>query len=54
MQLNPDYLIANYQKVPEDADPWPGSWKWMVYDITDPELALHYASHNIPLMKLDM
>jgi len=49
--LSPDYLIINHRKIPENADPWPGDWRWMVYDITDPELALHYANHNIPLIE---
>lgn len=50
-KLKPEYLIANHRKIPKNADPWPGNWHWMVYDITDPELALHYASHNIPLIE---
>lgn len=50
-QIAPDYLISNHRKIPKNADPWPGDWKWMVYDITNPELALHYASHNIPLIE---
>ena len=50
-KLAPDYLIANHRKIPKNADPWAGNWHWMVYDITDPELALHYASHNIPLIE---
>ncbi|VAW62499.1 Glycerophosphoryl diester phosphodiesterase [hydrothermal vent metagenome] len=50
-ELAPEYLIINHRKIPENADPWPGNWHWMVYDITDPELALHYASHNIPLIE---
>lgn len=50
-KLKPDYLIANHRKIPKNSDPWPGNWHWMVYDITDPELALHYASHNIPLIE---
>jgi len=50
-QLLPDYLIVNHRKIPKNADPWSGSWHWMVYDITDPELALHYASHNIRLIE---
>lgn len=50
-QLSPDYLIVNHRKIPKNSDPWPGDWHWMVYDITDPELALHYASHNIPLIE---
>ena len=50
-KLLPDYLIVNHRKIPKNSDPWPGNWHWMVYDITDPELALHYASHNIPLIE---
>jgi glycerophosphoryl diester phosphodiesterase len=50
-QLSPDYLIVNHRKIPKNSDPWAGDWHWMVYDITDPELALHYASHNIPLIE---
>ncbi|VAW65524.1 Glycerophosphoryl diester phosphodiesterase [hydrothermal vent metagenome] len=50
-KLMPDYLIVNHRKIPKNTDPWQGSWHWMVYDITDPELALHYASHNIPLIE---
>lgn len=50
-RIEPDFLISNHRKLPKNADPWPGNWHWMVYDITDPELALHYASHNIPLIE---
>ncbi|VAW58067.1 Glycerophosphoryl diester phosphodiesterase [hydrothermal vent metagenome] len=49
--LAPDYLIINHRKIPENTAPWPGNWQWMVYDITDPELALHYAGHNISLIE---
>lgn len=50
-QLKPDYLIINHRKMPVNEEPWPGHWHWMVYDVTDPELALHYASFNIPLIE---
>jgi len=50
-KIMPNYLIANHRKIPKNSDPWSGDWIWMVYDITDPELALHYASHNIPLIE---
>ena len=49
--LKPDYLIINHRKIPANEEPWPGNWHWMVYDITDPELAIHYASLNIPLIE---
>ncbi len=50
-QLKPDYLIVNHRKIPNNQEPLKGDWHWMVYDITDPELALHYASFNIPLIE---
>ena len=50
-QLKPDYLIVNHRKIPSNQEPLKGDWHWMVYDITDPELALHYASFNIPLIE---
>lgn len=50
-QLKPDYLIVNHRKIPNNQEPLQGDWHWMVYDITDPELALHYASFNIPLVE---
>ena len=48
--LQPDYITVNHRKLPEQEEPWQGAWHWMVYDITDPELAMHYSSFNIPLI----
>ena len=50
-EVKPDYLIINHRKLPLNEEPWPGNWHWMVYDITDPELAMHYSSYNIPLIE---
>ena len=49
--LKPDYLIINHRKIPAHDGLWTGDWHWMLYDITDPELALHYSSFNIPLIE---
>ncbi len=49
--LGADYLIVNYHKLPENEKPWSGNWKWMVYDITDPELAMHYTNLGIDLIE---
>lgn len=49
--LKPDYLIVNHQKLPANETPWQGAWQWMIYDITDPEQAIHYANLNIPLVE---
>ena len=37
----PDFLFCNHRKLEvEGAEPWPGPWHWVLYEITDPELAL--------------
>lgn len=38
----PDFLICNYKRV--DSDLWHGNWQWMLYDISDPELAIEWAN----------
>jgi glycerophosphoryl diester phosphodiesterase len=45
----PDYLICNYKRI--SGDPWPGSWQWMLYDISDPELAMTWAQKGIELIE---
>lgn len=49
--LKADYLIINHRKLPANKKPWQGAWQWMVYDITDPEKAIHYANLNIMLVE---
>jgi len=50
MQLKPDYLFCNHQKIKSSAL-WPGDWKWALYEITDPELAIELASTGIELIE---
>ncbi len=45
----PDYLICNYNKV--DSVLWQGRWQWMLYDITDPQLAIDWASKGAQLIE---
>lgn len=45
--LAPDLLICNYKKVPEtSAGLWPGPWRWALYEITEPDLALAWAGRG--------
>lgn len=46
--LAPDVLFCNYKKIP-DADDilWPGDWQWALYDIVDPQLALHWIRRGV-------
>ena len=49
--LNPHYLICNHTRIPSTENPWTGNWSWMLYDITDPELALHWSSRGVDLIE---
>lgn len=43
--LKPDYLICNYKKI--NSDLWPGRWRWILYEITDANLAMEWAAHGV-------
>ena len=45
----PDYLICNYKRITGEL--WPGSWQWMLYDISDPDLALRWADKGAGLIE---
>ena len=50
-QLNPGYLICNETRLPAGAEPWPGAWQWMLYDIRDPAAALAWARRGVSLIE---
>ena len=50
-QLNPQFLICNERKIPQQETPWAGTWQWMLYDISDPALALQWAARGIELIE---
>lgn len=50
-QLNPEYLICNHKKITGENEPWQGDWLWMLYDITDPVLALEWAKRGVALIE---
>jgi glycerophosphoryl diester phosphodiesterase len=50
--LNPDYLICNYKKIPDDAVTlWTGPWQWVLYEIDKPELALELAKIGVEFIE---
>jgi glycerophosphoryl diester phosphodiesterase len=49
--LRPQFLICNAGKIPPQQEPWAGSWQWMLYDITDPALALQWAARGADLIE---
>jgi glycerophosphoryl diester phosphodiesterase len=50
-ELRPDYLICNEIKVPGAGRLWPGPWRWMLYDIVDPQVALAWARRGASLIE---
>lgn len=50
-KVKPEYLICNHKKVGADNELWQGDWSWMLYDITDPELALQWGERGAALIE---
>ncbi|MEJ2529762.1 MAG: glycerophosphodiester phosphodiesterase family protein [Gammaproteobacteria bacterium] len=49
--LKPNYLICNHDKLPKKLPPWPGPWRWVLYDITSPQTALEWGEMGIDLIE---
>ena len=45
----PDFLICNYKRI--NSDLWQGDWQWMLYDISDPELAMKWVEKGAELIE---
>jgi glycerophosphoryl diester phosphodiesterase len=50
-EISPEFLICNHSKIPPQETPEYGKWQWMLYDITDPELALRWAARSVQLIE---
>ncbi len=44
--LQPDYIFCNYSKIKNREALWPGNWRWVLYDIQDPEQAQYWMQFN--------
>lgn len=51
ISLAPDYLICNERKIDATDTLWPGPWRWMLYDIVDPQRALSWAARGVELIE---
>lgn len=51
LQLSPDFLVINHERIPADIPLWPGPWQWMVYEVESAQQAAQLqklgASHMI-------
>lgn len=51
-ETKPDFLFCNYKKVPDKIHTLPrGPWKWALYEIDDPQLALSWAERGADLIE---
>jgi glycerophosphoryl diester phosphodiesterase len=50
-RLQPDYLFCNYEKVPDGDVLWSGGWDWVLYEITDPDVALAWHARGATLIE---
>jgi len=47
-ELLPNIIICNYKKIPdEDNALWSGDWQWMLYEVTDPEIAFKWYARGV-------
>ncbi len=50
-RVEPDYVFSNIQRIPAETDLWPGPWRWVVYEIVEPRLALRWAARGADLIE---
>ncbi len=49
--LGPEYIFCDYRMIPADAELWPGPWRWALYEIIEPDLALSLAAAGAELVE---
>ena len=49
--IQPQLLICNVRKIPQKQLLWQGPWRWMIYDLMNPELALSWADKGAELIE---
>lgn len=50
-ELQPDYLFCNVKKINKPTELWKGSWKWALYDITNPTFAYELLEQGVDLIE---
>ncbi len=51
-RLQPEYVFTDWECVPVEIDTlWAGNWQWVIYEIDDPLLALHWMKKGADLIE---
>ena len=49
--IAPQWLFCNHAKIPPRASLWKGTWRWVVYEVTDVDLALSLRARGADLVE---
>ena len=49
--LQPDYIFCNIKKINNPTELWKGSWRWVLYDITNPAFAYELLEQGVDLIE---
>lgn len=53
-ELMPEFVFCASRRVPARGDPfWTGSWRWVVYDVNEPELARQLLDRGADIIETD-
>jgi glycerophosphoryl diester phosphodiesterase len=44
--LQPDYVLCNLRRIPAQIELWPGPWRWVIYEVVSPALAMELAERG--------
>ena len=50
-KLQPDYIFCNVKKINKPSKLWQGSWRWVLYDIKDPEFAYELLEQGVSFIE---
>ena len=51
-RLQPEYVFTDWECVPVEIDKlWSGTWRWVIYEIDDPQLALSWINKGADLIE---
>jgi glycerophosphoryl diester phosphodiesterase len=51
-EWSPDYLVCNWKRFPPEPEAlWKGDWKWVSYEVTDPQQAVALAARGVEFVE---
>lgn len=51
IELSPEFLFCDATRIEPDEAVWPGRWRWAIYEVTDPDVAMDWAARGVELVE---